>query len=127
MTQRANSYLKYSDMTSIDADLPIEGLLTPQESVEKMLAVIPMRTIDDTGTFWTWEGKVSTDPFHLTGWFCSSAYFFPGQGVAVPMDSSAYTVSFRVQTITNKAFCRYIRGENALASPLLQNLEQPQQ
>jgi hypothetical protein len=127
MTQRADSYLKYSDMTTIDADLPIEGLLTPQESVEKMLAVIPRRTIDDTGTFWTWEGKVSTDPFHLTGWFCSSAYSFPAQGVAVPMDSSAYTVSFRVQTITNKAFCRYIRGENALASPLLQNSEQPQQ
>jgi hypothetical protein len=53
-------------MTNIDADLPIEGLLTPQESVEKMLAVIPGKTIDDTGTFWTWEGKVSTEPFHLT-------------------------------------------------------------
>jgi hypothetical protein len=47
-------------MTNIDADLPVEGLLTPQESVEKMLAVIPGKTIDDTGTFWTWEGKVST-------------------------------------------------------------------
>jgi hypothetical protein len=46
-------------MTNIDADLPIEGLITPQESVEKMLAVIPKKTIDDTGTFWTWEGNVS--------------------------------------------------------------------
>jgi hypothetical protein len=65
VTQIADSYLKYSDMTNIDADLPIEGLLTPQESVEKMLAVIPGKTIDDTGTFWTWEGKVITEPFHL--------------------------------------------------------------
>ena len=65
VTQIADSYLKYSDMTNVDADLPIEGLLTPQESVEKMLAVILGKTIDDTGTFWTWEGKVSTEPFHL--------------------------------------------------------------
>jgi hypothetical protein len=65
-------------MTNIDADLTIEGLLTPQESVEKMLAVILGKTIDDTGTFWTWEGKVSTEPFHLLlAGFCSSAYSFP--------------------------------------------------
>jgi hypothetical protein len=70
-TQIADSCYKYSDMTNIDADLPIEGLITPQESVEKMLAVIPKKTIDDTGTFWTWEGKVSTEPFHFTGRFCS--------------------------------------------------------
>lgn len=112
-------------MANIDADLPIEGLLTPQESVEKMLAVITGKTIDDTGTFWTWEGKVSAGPFHLTGWFCSSAYSFPAPQVAVPMDSPTHTVGFSVQTITNKAVCRYIRGENALASPLLQNSEQP--
>jgi hypothetical protein len=111
-------------MTNIDADLPIEGLLTPQESVEKMLAVIPGKTIDDTGTFWTWEGKVSTEPFRLTGWFCSSAYSFRAPRVAFPMDSSTYTVGFSVQTITNKALCRYIRGENGLASSL-PNSEQP--
>ena len=71
VTQIADSCLEYSDMTNIDADLPIEGLITPQESVEKMLAVIPKKTIDDTGTFWTWEGNVSTEPFHFTSWFCT--------------------------------------------------------
>jgi hypothetical protein len=64
-------------MTTIDADLPIEGLLTPQESVEKMLAVIRGKTINDTGTFWTWEGKVSTEPFHLTGWLLLFSIFLP--------------------------------------------------
>jgi hypothetical protein len=104
-------------MANIDADWPIEGLLTPQESVEKMLAVIPDKTIDDTGTFWTWEGKVSIEPFHLTGWFSSSTYPFPVLRADVPIDSSTHNVSFSVQTITDKAFCRYIRGDNVLASP----------
>ena len=46
-------------MANIDVDFPVEGIMTPQESVEKMLAVIPTKTMQDTGTFWTWEGKVS--------------------------------------------------------------------
>ena len=92
VTQLADSYLTYSDMANTDADLPIEGLLTPQESVAKMLAVILAKTIDDTGTFWTWEGKVSTAPFHITGCFCSSAYPFPSPRVVVPMDASTHNV-----------------------------------
>jgi hypothetical protein len=49
-------------MADIDIAWQVEGILTPQESVEKMLAVIPEKTIEDTGTFWTWEGKVSITP-----------------------------------------------------------------
>ena len=47
-------------MANIDVGWEVEGILTPQESVEKMLAVIPTKTMQDTGTFWTWEGKVSS-------------------------------------------------------------------
>lgn len=35
----------------------VEGILTPQESVEAMLRVIPTKTIEHSGTFWTWEGS----------------------------------------------------------------------
>ena len=45
-------------MANIDVAGEVEGILSPQESVEKMLAVIPTKTMQDTGTFWTWEGKV---------------------------------------------------------------------
>ncbi len=45
-------------MANIDVEWEVEGILTPQESVEKMLRVIPTKTNKDTGTFWTWEGKV---------------------------------------------------------------------
>lgn len=45
-------------MANIDLDWEVEGLLTPQESVSAMLKVLDARTVADTGTFWTWEGKV---------------------------------------------------------------------
>jgi len=46
-----------TDMANIDVDWEVEGILTPQESVEKMLSVIIGKTSKDSGTFWTWEGK----------------------------------------------------------------------
>lgn len=46
-------------MANIEVEWEVEGILTPQESVEKMLTVIPAKTgSEDNGTFWTWEGKV---------------------------------------------------------------------
>lgn len=45
-------------MADISTDWDIEGILTPQESVEAMLRVIPTKTLEHSGTFWTWEGKV---------------------------------------------------------------------
>ena len=38
----------------------VEGIMTAEESVSAMLKVISTKTIEDTGTFWTWEGKVNT-------------------------------------------------------------------
>lgn len=44
------------------ADVPlgreIDGIMSTEESVYGMLRVIGSKTIYDSGTFWTWEGKV---------------------------------------------------------------------
>lgn len=37
----------------------VDGILTTSESVSAMLKVIPTKTIEQSGTFWTWEGKVN--------------------------------------------------------------------
>ncbi|KAL9115128.1 MAG: hypothetical protein Q9227_000922 [Pyrenula ochraceoflavens] len=47
-----------TEMANISVDWDIEGILTPEESVTAMLKVIPDKTLKDSGTFWTWEGKV---------------------------------------------------------------------
>jgi hypothetical protein len=46
-------------MADINLGWDVEGILTPRESVEAMLQVIPTKTIEQSGTFWTWEGRVS--------------------------------------------------------------------
>ena len=45
-------------MANVELDWEVEGIITPQESVSAMLKVIRSKTFKDTGTFWTWEGKV---------------------------------------------------------------------
>ena len=38
--------------------MEIEGIISIEKSVAGMLSVISTRTKNDSGTFWTWEGKV---------------------------------------------------------------------
>ena len=38
----------------------VDGLVSPQDSVCGMLRVIERRTFADTGTFWTYQGQVSS-------------------------------------------------------------------
>ena len=47
-----------SDMANVDIGWEVEGIITVQESVKCMLQVVEKKTIQDTGTFWTWEGNV---------------------------------------------------------------------
>lgn len=47
-------------MANIDVDWEVEGIIKPPESVAGMMKVIEKRTFQDTGTFWTYEGKVSS-------------------------------------------------------------------
>lgn len=46
-------------MAETDPGCEVEGILQPRESVEAMLRVIPTKTIEHSGTFWTWDGRVS--------------------------------------------------------------------
>ncbi len=49
------------------ADVPlgweVDGIKSTEESVEGMIKVIASKTIHDSGTFWTWEGKVNQARF----------------------------------------------------------------
>ena len=52
-------------MANVSLDWEIEGIIRPEESVSKMLKVIPTKNIEQSGTFWTWEGKVSLDCINM--------------------------------------------------------------
>lgn len=50
----------YSDMANIEITWEIDGgQISAEESVRGMLGVIQEKTIEHTGTFWTWENVVS--------------------------------------------------------------------
>lgn len=48
-----------SDMSNISVDWEVEGIIGAEESVTGMLSVIKSKSFTETGSFWTWEGKVS--------------------------------------------------------------------
>lgn len=50
---------KYSDMANIELPWEVQGIITPEESVLKMIDVIQSKGIQHSGTFWTYENKVS--------------------------------------------------------------------
>lgn len=50
--------MRCRDMQNIDVAWEIDGLLSPEESISGMLAVITTKGHSDSGTFWTWEGNV---------------------------------------------------------------------
>jgi len=47
-----------TDMANIDVDWEVEGIISPEESVEKMLKVIDEKDKSQSGTFWCWDGRV---------------------------------------------------------------------
>ena len=47
-------------MANISLGWEVEGIINADESVAGMLRVVEQKTILDTGTFWTWEGNVSS-------------------------------------------------------------------
>ncbi|KAI1325119.1 NAD(P)-binding protein [Xylariaceae sp. FL0255] len=46
-----------TDMANIELGWAVEGSISPSESVSGMLKVIAEKGIDDTGTFWCWDGR----------------------------------------------------------------------
>jgi len=47
-------------MANVSVGWEIEGIISAQESVAGMLHVVEKKTLQDTGTFWTWEGNVGS-------------------------------------------------------------------
>ncbi len=45
-------------MANVSVGWEVEGIISAQESVAGMLQVIETKTLQDTGTFWTWLGRV---------------------------------------------------------------------
>ena len=45
-------------MANVSLGWEVEGIINVDESVAGMVRVVEQKTIRDTGTFWTWEGKV---------------------------------------------------------------------
>jgi NAD(P)-dependent dehydrogenase (short-subunit alcohol dehydrogenase family) len=48
-----------TDMANVQLPWEVQGIITPEESVKGMIEVIQSKGIQHSGTFWTWENKVS--------------------------------------------------------------------
>lgn len=48
-----------TDMANIQVSWDVQGIITPEESVMKMIEVIKSKGIQHSGTFWTYENQVS--------------------------------------------------------------------
>ncbi|KAF4550163.1 Short chain dehydrogenase-like protein 20 [Elsinoe fawcettii] len=46
-----------TDMGNIEVGWTVEGIISAEESVRGMLRVIESKGINDSGSFWTWEGQ----------------------------------------------------------------------
>ncbi|GAB7360449.1 hypothetical protein MBLNU230_g8403t1 [Neophaeotheca triangularis] len=46
-----------TDMANVELGWEVEGIMTPQQSVEGCIRVIESKGIQHSGTFWTWENK----------------------------------------------------------------------
>lgn len=47
-----------TDMANVQLPWEVQGIITPEESVAKMIEVIQSKGIQHSGTFWTYENKV---------------------------------------------------------------------
>jgi NAD(P)-dependent dehydrogenase (short-subunit alcohol dehydrogenase family) len=48
-----------TDMANVQLPWEVQGIISPEESVAKMIEVIKSKGIQHSGTFWTYENKVS--------------------------------------------------------------------
>jgi hypothetical protein len=57
-------------MANIQLSWEVQGIISPEVSVSNMISVIESKGMQHSGTFWTWENKVSplssTLTFNLT-------------------------------------------------------------
>ena len=50
-------------MANISVEWEVEGIISPEESVRGLIPVIESKGPEHSGTFWTWDGRVSFDLF----------------------------------------------------------------
>jgi NAD(P)-dependent dehydrogenase (short-subunit alcohol dehydrogenase family) len=62
-----------TDMANVQLPWEVQGIITPEESVKGMIGVIQSKGIQHSGTFWTWENKVSPVPALFTCFFLCEA------------------------------------------------------
>jgi NAD(P)-dependent dehydrogenase (short-subunit alcohol dehydrogenase family) len=55
-----------TDMANVQLPWEVQGIISPEESVRAMIGVIQSKGIQHSGTFWTWENKVTRYVFHLS-------------------------------------------------------------
>ena len=55
-----------TDMANVQLPWEVQGIITPEESVMKMIEVIKSKGIQHSGTFWTYENKVGLLSRHQT-------------------------------------------------------------
>jgi NAD(P)-dependent dehydrogenase (short-subunit alcohol dehydrogenase family) len=48
-----------TDMANVQLPWEVQGIISPEESVTKMIEVIKSKGIQHSGTFWTYENRVS--------------------------------------------------------------------
>mgnify|MGYP001940323221 CR=1 FL=1 len=64
-----------TDMANIQVTWDVQGIITPEESVTKMIEVIKSKGIQHSGTFWTYENQVSHSFPRQACCSCACAYF----------------------------------------------------
>jgi NAD(P)-dependent dehydrogenase (short-subunit alcohol dehydrogenase family) len=69
-----------TDMANVQLPWEVQGIITPEESVMKMIEVIKSKGIQHSGTFWTYENKVSrvrTTVMFISAYFISRMFGSP--------------------------------------------------
>lgn len=46
-----------TDMANIDLAWEVEGIISAEESIRSVLQVIESKGPNESGTFWTWDGR----------------------------------------------------------------------
>lgn len=64
-------------MANIQLSWEVQGIISPEVSVSNMISVIESKGIQHSGTFWTWENKVSPLSSTLTFNFADICVFKP--------------------------------------------------
>lgn len=104
-----------TDMANVQLPWEVQGIISPEESVAKMIEVIQSKGIQHSGTFWTYENKVSPD-FKLPSFSLTST------AVCLVMISLGFSIFVSVRyfsTMTMKKFVRF--GEIATNTRVFEN------